>query len=102
MKYDTERNICYWLAKHLGIASHVLPHIRDGKLVKKDRTFIIPKKIYVYDREHDDDRWYEYEKVCGTQLFPFDKNFLKYVEIEFGWDGVYRSYIREKVKNVSR
>ena len=88
-KYSTIRKACYWLAKHLGIASEY-NNINGLKL-------IIPNKIYLYSREQDDDRWLDYEKVCGTQIYPFDSNWLKYKEIEFGWDSLYRSYIRQKV-----
>lgn len=89
LKYDKARAICYWLAKHLGIASQ---YDNFGGL-----KLIIPNKIYTYAREHDDDRWYDYERVCGTQIYPFDSNWLRYNEIEFGWDSLYRSYIRERV-----
>jgi len=98
MKYDMERNICYWLAQHLGIASHIMYGTRNGKRKRVECTFVIPQKIFEYDREHDDDRWYIYEKVGGIQLFPLDRNWLKYKEIEFGWDSLYRSYIRERVE----
>ena len=88
-KYNTVRKACYWLAKHLGIASEY-NSINELKL-------IIPNKIYTYAREQDDDRWFNYEKVCGTQIYPLDSNWLKYNEIEFGWDSLYRSYIRQRV-----
>jgi hypothetical protein len=87
--------ICYFLAK-FGIASNISTEAK-GDNVKHKVTVLIPEKIYVYDREHDDDRWYEYEKVCGKQLFPINKNFLKYVEVDFGFGSNYRSMIREKV-----
>ena len=88
-KYSTIRKACYWLAKHLGIASEY-NSINGLKL-------IIPNKIYTYAREQDDDRWLDYEKVCGTQIYPLDSNWLKYNEIEFGWDSLYRSYIEQRV-----
>ena len=88
-KYNAVRKTCYWLAKHLGIASEY-NNINGLKL-------IIPNKIYTYAREQDDDRWFNYEKVCGTQIYPLDSNWLKYNEIEFGWDSLYRSYIRQRV-----
>ena len=87
--YDKVRTVCYWLAKHLGLASQY-DNFNGLKL-------IVPNKIYTYERECDDDRWCDYEKVCGTQIYPFDSNWLKYNEIEFGWDSLYRSYIRQRV-----
>lgn len=89
MKYPMKRTLCYWLAKYLGIASY------DDCLT--GLKIIIPKKIYTYAREQDDDRWYDYERVCGTQIYPFDSNWLRYNEIEFGWDSLYRDYIRQRV-----
>ena len=89
IKYNTVRKACYWLAKHLGIASEY-NSINGLKL-------IIPNKIYTYAREQDDDRWLDYAKVCGTQIYPLDSNWLKYNEIEFGWDSLYRSYIEQRV-----
>ena len=89
MKYNTVRTLSYWLAKYLGIASQY-NNVTGLKI-------IIPKKIYTYEREQDDDRWYNYEKVCGTQIYPFDSNWLRYNEIEFGWDSLYRGYIRQRV-----
>ena len=88
-KYNTIRKTCYWLAKHLGIASEY--NSINGL------NLLIPNKIYTYAREQDDDRWFNYEKVCGTQIYPLDSNWLKYNEIEFGWDSLYRSYIRQRV-----
>ena len=87
--YDKVRTVCYWLAKHLGLASQY-DNFNGLKL-------IVPNKIYTYERERDDDRWCDYEKVCGTQIYPVDSNWLKYNEIEFGWDSLYRSYIRQRV-----
>ena len=95
--YMQLEKICYLLAK-LGIASHIDSKAMRNGDVKHKVTVLIPEKIYVYDREHDDDRWYEYEKVCGKQLFPIDNNFLKYTEVDFGFDSRYRSMIREKVE----
>ena len=89
LKYDKVKTVCYWLAKHLGLASQY-DNFNGLKL-------IIPNKIYPYAREQDDDRWFDYEKVCGTQIYPLDSNWLKYNEIEFGWDSLYRSYIRQRV-----
>lgn len=98
IKYDKARAICYWIAKHLGIASHLMYGQRNGKTQVLEATFLIPQKIYVYERELDDDRYIDWEKVCGIQLYPFNKNWLKYTETEFGWDSLYREYIRQRVE----
>lgn len=98
MYYEQARKFAYGIAKHFGIASErmVGGTIKEAKYVKW--TLVIPKYIREVDREHDDDRWYIYENVGGTQIFPFNKNFLKQVEISFGWDSLYRDYIRQRVE----
>ena len=101
LNYDQTTKFHYWLAEKLGIASQVTPVINPNKkgLIRKDITCIIPKYTYVSERELDDDRWIEFEKVGGTQIYPVNKNFLQEVEIDFGWDSCYRDIIREKIRN---
>jgi len=97
MYYDLARKFAYGIAKHLGIASERKVYGTLKEATRVQWTLVIPKEIYESFREHDDDRWYIYENVKGTQIFPFNKNFLKDVDITFGWDSLYRDYIRQRV-----
>ncbi len=83
-RYELLRRFNYFLAKHFGIAS-------DRK------TYIKAELVYEYDREIDDDRWIIWENVRGTQLYPFNKKWLKKVDISFGECSLYRSYITERL-----
>lgn len=84
-KYELKRQFNYFLAKHFGIA-------QDGK------TYVLAERTYVYEREMDDDRWYDYEKVVGRQLFPINSKWLTKQHIEFGECSRYRSYITDKIR----
>ena len=78
------RTFNYFIAKHFGIAS-------DRK------TYIIPQSIYVADTDYEDDKIVEYENIKGIQIFPINTNWLQQVDISFGEDSVYRSYIKDRI-----
>lgn len=83
--YEIKRKITYFLAKHFGIAEY------NGVYLKATNK-------YVYMTEYEDDNIINYENVGGTQLFPFDKNFLKYNEVFFGYCSLYRQYVSRHIK----
>lgn len=78
--YSLKRKWHLILAK-LGIVEH------QGK-------YVVPtSRVYVYERELDDDRWIDWEAVDGIQIWPYPK---KVVRFELMHDSLYREYVKTK------